>query len=306
MLPLIRIPDSFAQTLRIGTCSWKYDSWKGLIYDQGKTYQPYDYLSDYVQYFNTVEIDQWFWSLFPTGVKLPSPGVVQRYSDSVPDDFRFSIKAPNAITLTHYYTKQPKNAQHLANQPNPYFLDTEILERFLETLEPARSKLGPIMFQFEYLNKQKMPSLQAFVDILGAFFDRAPKGYHYAVESRNPNYQKDPFFALLKGQHVSCVLLEGYYMPPIGEITPKCDVLTGNALVVRLHGPDRSKIEKRTKSIWNEIVEPRESSLSSAAGIIKASVSKESDIYVNVNNHYEGCAPLTIQRLMERHPWPTG
>ncbi len=293
------IPDSYKEGLRIGTCSWKYDSWKGLVYEQGKTYRPYDYLGDYAQHFNTVEIDQWFWSLFATGVKLPDPGVVQRYSDSVPDDFQFSIKVPNAITLTHYYAKQPKTAQHLANQPNPHFLDVEILQRFLETLEPARSKLGPIMFQFEYLNKQKMPSLPAFIDILGAFFDRAPKGYHYAVEIRNPNYLKPEFFSSLKEKQVTCVLLEGDYMPAISEVAEKSDVVTGDALVIRLHGPDRSKIEKRTKGIWNEIVEPRDKSLNSAAGIIKAALAKETDVYVNVNNHYEGCAPLTIQRMVE-------
>lgn len=67
------IPAEFAGHLRIGTCSWKYDSWKGLIYDLDKRYRPDDYLPDYAKYFNTVEIDQWFWSLFPTGVRLPNP-----------------------------------------------------------------------------------------------------------------------------------------------------------------------------------------------------------------------------------------
>ena len=189
--------DKYQGKLRIGTCSWKYDSWKGLVYNPDKKYDPYEYLPDYAKHFNTVEIDQWFWSLFPTGVRLPDPNVVRRYADSVPDDFLFSVKAPNAITLTHFYSKQPKGSEKHANQPNPNFLDLGILQRFLETLEPMKDKLGPIMFQFEYLNRKKMPSVEAFVERLAAFFSHAPKGFDYAVEIRNPNYLKQTYFDFL-------------------------------------------------------------------------------------------------------------
>ena len=48
--------------IRFGTCSWKYDSWKGIVYTESKSK---NYLKEYSQKFNTVEIDQWFWSLFP-------------------------------------------------------------------------------------------------------------------------------------------------------------------------------------------------------------------------------------------------
>jgi uncharacterized protein YecE (DUF72 family) len=43
--------------IRIGTCSWKYDSWKGIVYSESKSK---NYLKEYSQKFNTVEIDQWF------------------------------------------------------------------------------------------------------------------------------------------------------------------------------------------------------------------------------------------------------
>jgi hypothetical protein len=65
------IPVELAHHLRIGTCSWKYDSWKGLVYDPDKKYRPDDYLADYARHFTTVEIDQWFWSLFPSVASLP-------------------------------------------------------------------------------------------------------------------------------------------------------------------------------------------------------------------------------------------
>jgi len=283
--------------LRIGTCSWKYDSWKGIIYQDHK-YGPYDYLADYALYFNTVEIDQWFWSLFPQGIKLPDPNVVHRYSDSVPTSFRFSVKAPNAITLTHFYAKQPKASQSYANQFNPHFLDREILLKFLETLEPMKAKLGPIMFQFEYLNKQKMSGVAVFLDRLAAFFAQAPKEYQYAIEIRNPNYLREAYFGFLRERRLGCVLLDGYYMPPIGEVTRNFEVNTADFLILRLHGADRKGIETETKGIWDQVVQAQDAKLAAAASISHKALQSGMDVCVNVNNHYEGCAPLTIQRFL--------
>jgi len=103
-------------SIRIGTCSWKYPSWDGIVYSSPK---PANYLQEYAEHFNTVEIDQWFWSLFPGGaVRLPDPRNAGTYARSVPQDFRFSIKMPNAISLTHYYQRN-KTAPLIEN---PHFL----------------------------------------------------------------------------------------------------------------------------------------------------------------------------------------
>lgn len=298
MLTNLQIPEHYKPYLRIGTCSWKYDSWKGLVYDQEKTYGSYDYLTDYARYFNTVEIDQWFWSLFPKGAKLPDSETVRRYTDSVPDDFLFTVKAPNSITLTNYYTKQAPALKALANRPNPYFLDVELLKRFLEALEPMKDKLGSIMFQFEYLNKKKMPSKEAFFEHLDEFFGQAPKGFDYAVEIRNKNYLTEDFFEYLRKRGLGFVLLGGYYMPHIAEVAAKYDIRTAKFSVVRLHGTDRQGIEERTGGLWNEIVEPKDKELKETASIIEENTSEGITTFLNVNNHYEGCAPLTIQRLL--------
>ena len=299
MLNPLPIPNKYRNNLRIGTCSWKYDSWKGLIYRDEKKYRPNDYLEDYAKYFNTVEIDQWFWSLFPRGAKLPDVETVRIYSESVPDDFLFTVKAPNSITLTHYYAKQPKGLEKLANKPNPNFLDVGLLRRFLETLEPMKSKLGPIMFQFEYLNKNKMPSRKYFLEKLNEFFGQAPTGFSYAIETRNPNYLYLDFFDFLKKHNLGFVLIEGYYMPPIGEIIQKFDINTTDYSVVRLHGPDRQGIEERTGGLWNDIIDPKDEGLKTTAQFIRDSTDRKIMTFVNVNNHYEGCAPFTIQRLLE-------
>ena len=286
--------------LRMGTCSWKYDSWKGLVYDPAKKYAPMDYLADYARHYLTVEIDEWFWSLFPTGIKLPNRQTVQSYADSVPDDFLFTVKAPNAVTLTHFYAKQPAAYKNIANLPNPDFLSPDLLKRFIDLLTPMHDKLGAIIFQFEYLNKQKIPSLSRFLDKLSAFIEQAPSGFKYAVEIRNPRYFTTAYNDFLSQYSLSPVLIDGYYMPPLSEVIQTLDISTGKTLIIRLQGPDRQGIEKKTHKQWDKIVSPQDAGLDVVSGIVKEQLKEGRNVIVSVNNHYEGCAPLTIQRLSEK------
>ena len=295
----VKIPPEFQGLLRLGTCSWKYDSWKGLIYETGKHYRPDDYLRDYAKVLDTVEIDQWFWSLFPGHARLPEARTVSVYEKSVPESFVFTVKAPNSLTLTHFYAKQPPGAASLAGGPNPYFLDEGLLRRFLDVLSPLGRKLGPIMFQFEYLNRQKMPSKEVFFDRFGAFIRGAPKGFQYAVEIRNPNYYSPVFFKFLKEHGLGFVYLDGYYMPPIAKVFEEFAPESADFQVIRLHGGDRLKIEGETDEVWNRIVSPKLASLESAGKIVRANARKKVLTYVNINNHYEGSAPLTIRRFLD-------
>jgi len=293
----VKVPPEFRGLLRIGTCSWKYDSWKGLIYEAGKRYRPDDYLRDYAKVLDSVEVDQWFWSLFPGRARLPEPKTVGAYEKSVPEGFSF--KAPNALTLTHFYKNQPPGSASFADQPNPYFLDEALLRRFLDTLSPLGPKLGPVMFQFEYLNKKKMPTAEAFYERFGAFISKAPSGFRYAVEIRNANYYSPAFFQFLKDHDLGFVYLDGYYMPPIGKVFEEFAPETADFQVIRLHGGDRLEIEGETGDVWNRIVAPKIEGLESAAKIVRASARKRVLTYVNFNNHYEGSAPLSIRRFLE-------
>ncbi len=294
-----RIPHVFEPYLRIGTCSWKYDSWKGLIYQVGKTYRPDDYLSDYAKVLSSVEVDQWFWSLFPGTIQLPDPRQVARYAESVPDHFVFTVKAPNSLTLTHFYSKQPAAYTAYAGRPNDSFLDNDLLERFLERLVPLGRKLGPIMLQFEYLNKAKMPSQEAFIERFQEFISRAPKGYRYAVETRNPNYLSSTLFEFLARNGIGFVYLEGYYMPRIGQVFESHHPPTADFSIIRLHGGDRQEIEKETGEIWNQVVSAQPDGIRAAARIVRSNARRRVITFVNVNNHFEGSAPLSIQRLLE-------
>jgi len=277
--------------LRIGTCSWKYDSWKGIIYPDK---EKFNYLQEYAKHFNSVEVDQWFWSLFePKKVVLPDERVVKEYRDSVPADFMFTIKVPNAVTLTHFYNKNKTDQL----KPNPYFLSTDVFEKFLETLQPIENNIGVLMFQFEYLNKQKLSGLTEFIDKIESFVETLDKKYLYGIEIRNPNYLNNNYFNFLEQNNLSMVFLQGYYMLPVWQLINEYKDKINLPAVIRLHGQDRSGIEKKTGGNWDKIVEPRDDELNKAAEVINYLNSKKIDLYVNVNNHFEGSAPLTIKKI---------
>jgi len=279
--------------LRIGTCSWKFPSWHRLVYSEPKGI---DYLTEYARRYDTVEIDQWFWSLFgKDSIGLPAPADVEEYRLSVPDDFQFTIKVPNSITLTHFYRK----AKGGPLVPNPHFLSPSLFKTFVSLLAPLEGALGPLMFQFEYLNRQKMASQRRFEGLLEGLREQLPNAYQYGVEVRNAQYLNPSYFEFLARNRFSPVLLDGYWMPPVTEVYRKWRALVAahEFVVIRLLGPDRKGIEKTTGKRWDRIVSPKDDQLRGIAEMVDDLLESGVNVYLNVNNHYEGSAPLTIERL---------
>ncbi|MCH7722803.1 MAG: DUF72 domain-containing protein [Bacteroidetes bacterium] len=278
--------------IRFGTCSWKYDSWRGILYSDEVNI---NYLKEYSSHYSTVEIDQWFWSLYaPDKVVLPNTKTVEVYKRSVPEDFLFTIKVPNSITLTHFYNRD-KNEPLIVN---PYFLSINIFEEFLETLNPIKENIGCLILQFEYLNKQKMNSFSAFQEKIYEFHSSLPNDIPpIGIEIRNPNYLKEQYFELLQELKIINVFLEGYYMPPAAGVYDQFKNYIQDVSIIRLHGPDRKEIEKIAKDHWNKIYIDREKEINLIADMINDLNNKKVDLFVNVNNHFEGSAPLTIKRI---------
>ncbi len=281
--------------LYIGTCSWKYDSWAGLVYDENDATP---LLEQYSKSFNTVEIDQWFWSLFQgSALKLPNVKDVESYVDSVPKDFLFTIKVPNSVTLTHYY----KKAGGSGLEANPHFFSAELFEQFYIRIQRIIPQTAVLQLQFEYLNKQKISGVQEFIARAEKFLDevtiRIGKQNSLGFEIRNPNFLNREYFEFLGRNSIIPVLMQGYYMNPIFDIYHKFSNFINGNVVVRLHGPERQEIEVKTGKIWNQIVEPKDQELNQLVEMIAAMMQKEITIFLNVNNHYEGSAPLTISKI---------
>jgi uncharacterized protein YecE (DUF72 family) len=295
--------------LRIGTCSWKYDSWEGLVYSPGSAES---YLAQYARSFDTVEIDQWFWSLFDSPTpRLPEPTVVAEYAASVPPEFRFTIKVPNSITLTHHYSKRNPTFGRTSmealrgkssKQPlrlNPHFLSRELFAAFLQRIEALHSRVGALIFQFEYLNRQKISSQAEFQERFGEFAAAIACPLPCAVEIRNPNFLNEGYFGFLEACGYAPCLLQGYYMPDLPQVlrVHEEQLLRRPLLVLRLHGPDRQGMDALSEGRWDRVLAPKDEEIEELNGIIARAPARGLDIYLNVNNHYEGSAPLTIAKI---------
>ncbi|MGZ7065719.1 MAG: hypothetical protein ACXVI6_05115, partial [Candidatus Aminicenantales bacterium] len=58
-------------------------------------------------------------------------------------------------------------------------------------------------------------------------------------------------------------------------------------------------IEGETSEIWDRVVAPKPEGLKAAAAIVRANARNKVLTYLNINNHYEGSAPLTIGRFLK-------
>jgi len=275
--------------IHIGTCSWKYPSWEGLVYSSR---EPVNFLAEYAQKYKSVEVDQWFWSLGKSGAGLPKKETVAEYSLATPSDFRFTIKCPNALTLTHLPAKKGEPLQ-----PNAYFLDPEFFNKFLDTMDVLVPKVGLFIFQFGYLNQQMRPSKTAFFEELAAFIQKLPVGFPYALEIRNPKWVDQAWFDLLSTTRVSPVLLQGYWMDDVAKTIDTYLSNLTDSLCIRLHGEDREGMEERSGEDWSQIVRSKDDEIKRIMKSVRSLQGQVKQIYLNINNHYEGSAPRTIQKI---------
>lgn len=281
--------------LRIGTCSWNFPSWEGLVYEPGAAD---NYLEQYAARYDTVEVDRWFWSLFEKGgPRLPSPADVAEYCRCVGPDFRFTVKAPNAVTLTHH--RQKTKSDPLV--ANPHFLSPDLFIQFLSLLEPMGEMLGPIVLQFGYLNQQHIGGQVELLHRLGQFLDAVPPGHEYALEIRNPKWLNRVHLEFIADRCLIPVLLQGYWMPPVAEVYRQQRDLIHRCrtVVIRLHGPDREGMDERTGKRWDKLVVQRDDEMREIVGVVQGLFDADVDVYLAINNHYEGCAPKTIERIGE-------
>lgn len=275
--------------IEFGTCSWNYDSWVGLVYTK-KAARSAAYLAEYSKRYNTVEVDSWFY-------KLPSMEDVGEYRALTPEGFTFSCKLTETLSLTHERSRD-KTAPLKAN---PDFLSVDTYRRYVESSRALHDRVFLAELEFEYLNKQKMAGLDSFMKALEGFVTSLEKeGLRAAlplgVECRNANYLTREYFALLRDLGLAHVFSEKQYLPHVYELYSRFGDLIGDRVALRLLGGDRREIEEITKGNWNEIVEPKED-LGEVADMIRDLAKGGRLVKVYLNNHYEGSAPKSIERL---------
>jgi uncharacterized protein YecE (DUF72 family) len=76
--------------LRVGASGFSFASWRPGFYPAGT--KPADFLAYYAARLETVEINNSFY-------RLPSEDTFAKWARAVPDGFRFTVKAPRAVTV---------------------------------------------------------------------------------------------------------------------------------------------------------------------------------------------------------------
>ncbi|TLD68872.1 DUF72 domain-containing protein [Phragmitibacter flavus] len=124
----------------IGTSGFQYKEWKGKFYPEGTSAAKM--LGYYSSQFSSTEINYTFRS-------IPSEKTIQRWSAETPDDFRFSLKAPQRVT-------------HFAKLKDC----SEIMTIFNEAVSGLNKKRGPLLFQLPATFKKDAGLLREFLTSL--------------------------------------------------------------------------------------------------------------------------------------------
>ncbi|WP_428329552.1 DUF72 domain-containing protein [Mucilaginibacter sp.] len=128
----------------IGCSGFHYGDWKGRFYPEGLPQRKwFDY---YCEHFKTLELNVTFY-------RFPQLSFLQNWYQKSPPDFRFSVKAPRAIThykkfndtadlITSFYDiinngLQEKLGPVLFQLPPSFHYDEEKLEKIINSLNPS-------------------------------------------------------------------------------------------------------------------------------------------------------------------------
>jgi len=267
--------------VRYGTSSFSSKDWVGPFYKAGTP--PSDYLRQYSEAFDTVEIDSTYYS-------IPSIGTVAGWAEKTPEHFLVSAKFPRSIVHAGKDHLPDPDALLVPDLTYP------VRDRFLTTMQSLGDRLGTMILQFPYFSKKVFPSEQAFMERLDRFLEDLPDDFSYGVEIRNRGWLTSDFASMLRRHRVSLVLVDHAWMPHADEITREFDLVTADTVYIRLIG-DRKEIETITTR-WDKEVIDKSDRLERWADVITALIAREIKTLVYVNNHYAGHAPATLRRLM--------
>jgi uncharacterized protein YecE (DUF72 family) len=171
------------------------------------------------------------------------------------------------------------------------------LSEFLKAMDLLGEKLGPLLLQFPYFNKQTFPQAGDFLARLSKFLDQLPRGRAYAIELRNKHWINDRLLDLLRARNVSLALIDHPWMTPVDQLVAKQDVVTADFAYLRWLG-DRKGIEERTK-YWDSVIIDRTREMETWIPIIRSLLKRGIRILGFFNNHYAGFAPGSVKLFYE-------
>jgi uncharacterized protein YecE (DUF72 family) len=257
--------------IKIGTCAWSFEDWRGVFYPEHLPAG--ERLEFYARHLPAVEVDSTFYH-------APTPHVASHWAEVTPSDFAFACKLPREIT----------HERKLRDCAEP-------LNEFLAALAPLGDKLWCVVAQLPpfFQPRRDEAALRDFVRHL-------PGGVRCAIEFRHAEWHQPRIAHLLEEHGVAWVWndLTGLDHQQEGAFEFLPDM--ADFLYVRLMGDLGRKYgaEGRQAHRYTRLMWPREAALESWAVRLRQAAENHRRIFVAVNNHFEGYAPHTAQRLGER------
>ena len=287
------IAERLPESVRLGTMSWSYEGWIGLVYASGT---PRGLLSErglgaYSKnpLLRTAEIDRTYYE------PLAAP-VFAAYAAQVPDDFRFTAKASEECVVPRFPTI-PRYGKR-RGELNPRYLDASWTADVLVApfIEGLGQKAGVLVFQFPPL---PVSEHRAFPDQLHSFLSRLPKGRLYSVEVRNPELLSPAYAAALADTGVIHCHSVWTGMPSLHAQAKLMAPRARRPLIVRwLMRRTLAYEDARTRyEPFDRVAEEDPENLAAVADMATQAVLDGVPALIAVDNKAEGCAPETIARL---------
>lgn len=286
--------------LRLGTSSWAYAGWQGLVWDReyAEAALARQGLHAYAQHplFRTVSLDRSFY-------RPLTPDEFARYALQVPEDFRFVVKAPGRVT-----DPMTRDGSGHGLRPNPDFLDADAALR--AALGPAAQGLGPrlgvLVFQISPLPRPWLARVPALIERLhGLLRGIAPSsGAILAVEVRDPQWLTPDFVAALRDARATYCMALHAKMPAIADQLPLLRALWPGPFVCRwnlnpVHGAFGYEEARRRYAPFDRLVDPDPQTRATLARVIAGTVGAGQPAYVTISNKAEGSSPLSVVALAQ-------
>jgi len=294
------------QGVFIGTSSWKYPGWQGMLYDRARYVWRGRYsgarfeklcLAEYAEVFQTVGVDAAYY-------QFPDHPYLEGMVSQVPRDFLFALKVTDEITIKRF-PALPRFGQR-AGRPNESFLNADLFaSAFLKPCEPFQANVGLLMFEFSRFAPGDFERGRDFVEALDGFLGRLPAGWRYGVEIRNRNFLHPDYFAALARHGVAHVYNSWQDMPSVGEQLALAENRTtpdfcGARFLLK---PGRAYAEAvRRFSPYDRIQDVNPEGRAAGGRLIRDTVArgKPAQAFIYVNNRFEGNALETIAAMLDQ------
>ena len=292
---LASLASKIPRGIHLGTSSWSFVGWQGLVYERTPNLDSARLaragLEAYAQHplFRTVGIDRGFYAPIPEAE-------LRAYAAAVPEEFRFLVKAPAAITDAAH-----RDARGAPTSVSETFLDAALaVDTFVGPIGVALgAKAGPLVFQFSPLATFASP--ERVIDALERFLLELPRGPLYAVEVRDPELIGRRLLDALTRAGARYVVSIHARMPPASVQIRFAGALPPGPFVARwnLLAGHSYETAKRSFAPFDRLVIEDPTTRSDLSDAVLEAVRVQQPAFVVANNKAEGSAPLTLRKLAE-------